>query len=675
MNMFVKIKTVFLISCLTLACLSTIATENVCDSCSVTSPLNYPDVLTIGNNIVSNKDSNTSNFGFTDLGAWHGYAMGSNTPADDLAAFGSPLIINERSSGWLGQKFMALALSENNNAVDFKKAANVKAVYYPGMLTKSFSVEKLKIEMKAVFISDRTSLTQIRITNHSDRQRTLKVNFESSFFKKPKQIKTQGNELVFKCFRSCIAIVSLPYSFELKNRAELLQLKDEFNIAPEGTLEIPFTVSVYPKGDKLKTEKPVRAAFWKNSSKSSELITAALKRWEKYFSRIMPRVKGGDAERRLAAKCVITLVNNTRSPAYKYKYDSAYPSLQTKHFNRIWAWDTWKQAAAMACYDPEAAKQSVRSMYEYQQKNGMVIDCMGPGGQFNNQKSKPPLSAWCVWKIYQLDNDLKFLQELYPKIVKYHNWWYKERDYNSNGICEWGGTKRRLILPKWESGMDNAVRFDRIKLAKINDHAWTFKLESVDLNSFLFAEKLYLANIAEVIGRKADALKYREEAARLKKIIQTKFYDPQSGFFYDWDTVKQQLQSKKGPEGWAPLWTNAATREQAKAVRDAIYNPKTFMTYVPLPTCSADAEGFNPDDSYWRGSIWVDQVYFGAEGLRNYAFITEADKVRDQFLKNADGVLNSNKPIRENYHPLTGKGLRAKGFGWSSAHILMWLVD
>ena len=40
--------------------------------------------------------------------------------------------------------------------------------------------------------------------------------------------------------------------------------------------------------------------------------------------------------------------------------------------------------------------------------------------------------------------------------------------------------------------------------------------------------------------------------------------------------------------------------------------------------------------------------------------------------QNADGLL-TNKEIRENYHPITGKGLNAKNFSWSAAHILMLL--
>lgn len=50
------------------------------------------------------------------------------------------------------------------------------------------------------------------------------------------------------------------------------------------------------------------------------------------------------------------------------------------------------------------------------------------------------------------------------------------------------------IAAAWESGMDNAVRFDEAVLMKNNDKAWSLNQESVDLNAYLYAEKnIYLS--------------------------------------------------------------------------------------------------------------------------------------------------------------------------------------
>ena len=77
---------------------------------------------------------------------------------------------------------------------------------------------------------------------------------------------------------------------------------------------------------------------------------------------------------------------------------------------------------------------------------------------------------------------------------------------------------------------------------------------------------------------------------------------------------------------------------------------------------------------YWRGPVWVDQVYFGITGLRNYAFDREADILTEKFINNAQG-LTTDGPIHENYNPLTGEALNSPNFGWSSACIIKMLLD
>ena len=110
----------------------------------------------------------------------------------------------------------------------------------------------------------------------------------------------------------------------------------------------------------------------------------------------------------------------------------------------------------------------------------------------NYRDTKPPLSAWAVVEIFKKDNDLNFVKEMYPKLKKYHEWWYVKRDHDMDGLCEYGSTDGSLIAAKWESGMDNAIRFDDSKIMKNEEGAYSLDQESIDLNAYLYAEKLYL---------------------------------------------------------------------------------------------------------------------------------------------------------------------------------------
>nr|WP_236454086.1 MULTISPECIES: hypothetical protein [Flavobacterium] len=46
-----------------------------------------------------------------------------------------------------------------------------------------------------------------------------------------------------------------------------------------------------------------------------------------------------------------------------------------------------------------------------------------------------------------------------------------------------------------------------------------------------------------------------------------------------------------------------------------------------------------------------------------------------KLIHNAKGVLKVGEAIRENYQPLSGKGLEAYNFSWSAAHYFLLLLN
>ena len=85
----------------------------------------------------------------------------------------------------------------------------------------------------------------------------------------------------------------------------------------------------------------------------------------------------------------------------------------------------------------------------------------------------------------------------------------------------------------WESGMDNATRFDQegsgkddigVQVFENTDKSgkvigYSINQESVDLNAMLYAEKAFLKSIALEIGKTEDAKKYESEAKKLAEYI------------------------------------------------------------------------------------------------------------------------------------------------------------
>jgi putative isomerase len=375
----------------------------------------------------------------------------------------------------------------------------------------------------------------------------------------------------------------------------------------------------------------------------------------------------------LADKCYLTLQNNWRTPAGELKHSGVFPSYHYEWFHGFWAWDSWKHAAALAIFDTEKAKDQVRAMYDFMQDDGFIPDCVYRDTtleKHNYRNTKAPLSAWAVWSIYKRDRDTLFLKEMYPKLVKQHNWWYKNRDHDQDGICEYGSTDGTLIAAKWESGMDNAVRFDSSAILKNHEGAYSLNQESVDLNAYLAAEKIYLGRIAETLTQ-SDFMDWKDQAKALQSQIELQFFDAETGWFYDTNLNGTKFIKVMGCEGWIPLWSGSANYEQATRVKENMMLPSKFNDSIPLQTLSADHPKFKPDGGYWRGPVWLDQAYFGIQGLHNYSFRTEAFDLSYKIIHNSEGLLEKGPSIRENYNPLNGAGMEAQNFSWSAAHLLM----
>jgi putative isomerase len=100
-----------------------------------------------------------------------------------------------------------------------------------------------------------------------------------------------------------------------------------------------------------------------------------------------------------------------------------------------------------------------------------------------------------------------------------------------------------------------------------------------------------------------------------------------------------------------------------------------FNTTVPLPTIDVSHPKFDPKNGYWRGPVWLDQLWFGIDGLHKYGYSTEADLLKNKVLNNCEGLKKAGISIRENYHPLTGEGLNAEHFSWSAAHLILLITE
>lgn len=616
-----------------------------------------------------NNVKDRSVFSFSDLGAWHSYSL-SLKPS---GGFVGPYLMTDDNGIWASKQLITLELSLGDNTLDWASAKMITSQYLPGRLVQTYELEGMKIQQQLVYVSDRSTLVQYQIES-SKKQPKVTARLKASTWLAGWNFSINDSQLMLKSDSSNTQMM-MAFDQPADGMVEansFVGQEQEFDLNPGFPVEINYVQSAYFTESERNEDQELVS---KSLSNPDWAFANNQKRWNDYLAKTLSKTDGqaiDSAYRTVAVKSLNTLVNNWRSAAGELKHDGLFPSYAYGGFHGFWAWDSWKHSVGLADILPQLAKDQILTMYDYQDIDGMIADCIFRDTlieKHNWRDTKPPLSGWAIAKVFEATQDTTFIKQLYPKLKKYHQWWYDFRDHDQNGLCEYGSTDGTRVAAAWESGMDNAVRFDEATMLTNEGGGFSFDQESVDLNAYLYAEKLYLVQLAQILGEPSDAEKYQQDAVRLAEKIKERFYDSQKDFFFDVMLDDKVIQIF-GPEGWISLWAGIATDDQAASVTGHIMDDTKFNTKVPLPTLDASHPKFNPKNGYWRGPVWLDQVYFAIRGLEKYGYQKEADELKNKLFNNADGLLGD-APIRENYHPITGEGLNAKHFSWSAAHLLL----
>ena len=604
---------------------------------------------------------------FFDLGGWMGFAL-----SDDKTktGFSGPYILGLEHGVWASNNFASLDLiSENGNSL-LTNLNYSEQEYFPGKLENQLHFEDIHLVSNLIFTSDKSLIISTTITNNGNQNLTFTPQWKGKIFHQIGRLINNDTHLITLMDNKQKIYLS-PISDEMfKIHSDSNKYTISLNniiLKPKETKTYSIEIQYHPNQKKL--QKPISKTDISQATEDNQL------RWDKYLE-ITKTNSLSKEEKLILTKSICTLINNWKSAAGALRHDGLFPSYHYKWFQGFWSWDSWKHAVALVKIDVELAKNQVRAMYDYQNKDGMIADCIFRDTtieKHNWRDTKPPLSSWAIWEIYKKTQDTTFLNEMYPKLVKYHNWWYVFRDYDKDGLCEYGSTDGSLIAAKWESGMDNAIRFDNCKIAEGSDYS--INTESVDLNSYLAKEKEYLSKMAKVL-KLSEHTKWEQEFNTLSDRIRNNFYDKKSGYFYDIDSENGEfLNNALGPEGWTPIWCEIATKEQTDKVIEYMMDTTRFNTTVPLPTIDVSHPKFDPQNGYWRGPVWLDQLWFGVDGLHKYGYAKEANLLKNKVINNCEGLNKAGVSIRENYHPLTGEGLNAEHFSWSAAHLILLITE
>ncbi|MDP4238185.1 MAG: trehalase family glycosidase [Bacteroidota bacterium] len=325
--------------------------------------------------------------------------------------------------------------------------------------------------------------------------------------------------------------------------------------------------------------------------------------------------------------------------------------------NPYFCWDSFFNGLLASLDDPQMGRETVRAILSCQTEEGLVPNFghwVSGGQTISTDRSQPPVGSLCVWKMHLLQPDVAFLQEVYPKLAKWHAWWMVARNAKHDGLLEWGSSMGNINLAKYETGWDDTPQFEGTKMVGKTMNAY-----AIDLNSLWAMDAHYLALIANAIGHVADAKKYQQEEKEMIQRINVKLWNEDLGIYCSrlWDSDDGKpgaFLTRITPMNFYPLICGAPDTQRAKRVLSVMTDPKQFWGEWILPTVSRTDPLF-PQQGYWHGTIWGPVNYLVFQGVKCYATpqvqADYAEKSVKLFMKNweTDGVCG------ENYLSTTGE--------------------
>lgn len=400
-----------------------------------------------------------------------------------------------------------------------------------------------------------------------------------------------------------------------------------------------------------------------------------------------------------------------------------------------WLWDSCFVAIGLRHLDVERAKMEILSLLRGQWHNGMLpniifrddpqyrtdrniwrswLNPFAPTDVMTTGITQPPVIAEAVVQVGKKmawPERRQWYRMVWPSLLAYHEWLYKERDPHSEGLV--------LQIHPWETGLDNTppwmsemhehqlpfwiqviekIRLDKVinlfrrdtrsvpidqrfstiealclfdiqrrlrrkayDINKILDHG-LFAIEDLAYNSMFIRANAHLRDIAKSL--KEDLPEGLEKRMHLTEKRLEELWDPYSGQYYSRDFITHKLLKVPSIATLLPLYSGSVSQERAEQLVRLLESEHQFGPAYPVPSVPTNSFWFHPK-LYWQGPSWVNMNWLIIDGLRRYGFKDHAEALRESTLEMAN-----KSGCYEYFDPLTGEGAGAANFSWTAALVI-----
>lgn len=397
-----------------------------------------------------------------------------------------------------------------------------------------------------------------------------------------------------------------------------------------------------------------------------------------------------------------------------------------------WLWDSCFTAIGLRHLDVERAKTELLSLLRGQWSNGMLpniifrderkyrtdrniyrswLNPFAPDDVATSGITQPPVLAEAVVQVgAKLDwpERRQWYRQMYPALLAYHEWLYRERDPHSEGLI--------LLIHPWETGLDNtppwmhelhehqlsgwvraieATKLDKIiglfrrdtrsvpiderfstieaiglfdiqlrlrrkayDIDKILDHSM-FTIEDAAFNAMFIRANTHLRDIARSL-RETLPDELVKSMAKTEKAYEN-LWDPYAGRYFSRDFVTHNLIKVPSVATLLPLYGGSISKERAAQLVALLENSQLFGSDYPVPSAPLNSSYFHPK-LYWQGPSWVNINWLIIDGLERYGYKDHAAALRETTLE-----MVGKSGCYEYFDPLDGSAAGAPNFSWTAA--------
>lgn len=310
-------------------------------------------------------------------------------------------------------------------------------------------------------------------------------------------------------------------------------------------------------------------------------------------------------------------------------------------------WDIVHQILDVLPTAPQHARNQLLNDVRLQLDNGYLPGSIWLPGQPSGREkmtfdpagqSHPPVWVVAAEEYMRVTGDVTLLREFHTAVTKQIGWFEQARRAEGEGFFY-----TDIRDHKWESGVDEGVRFDDTSMGP---------KACIDATSHVYQLCDYAAQWARKLGE--DPGPWADRAERLRRFITTRLWHEETGFFYDIWAIEDPKFRTGAFEGLWPLMVGAAEPRQAKRVIDEwLLSPQRFLTKHPIATVAAGDPKF--ELRMWRGPAWNSMTYWAARACLRYGRPDAAVKLVEAALDDTAVQFDRTDTLWEFFHPHGGR--------------------